>query len=274
MRAAGPGRGPHAASGSSPRSRPGVTTGELDALAEESIRDEGAVPSFLGYHGFPGSICASAGAEVVHGIPSAPRVAARGRAAVDRLRRDPRRLARRRRGHACRWGSAPPSCSRCRGSPSRRCGPASPPCRPGGRLSDIGAAVESRRAARTATACSRTTPATASAPRCTSRRTCPTSRRRARAGAWCSSRASCWPSSRWSTLGSPDVVELDDGWTVVTARRPAGRALGAHRRGHARRPVGAHRARRRRRAARRCPRAAEPARCDATARWTCARGRT
>ncbi len=53
--------------------RPGVTTGELDALAEQSIRDEGAVPSFLGYHGFAGSICASVGAEVVHGIPSASR---------------------------------------------------------------------------------------------------------------------------------------------------------------------------------------------------------
>ncbi len=48
---------------------PGVTTAQLDALAEESIRSEGAVPSFLGYHGFPASICASAGAEVVHGIP-------------------------------------------------------------------------------------------------------------------------------------------------------------------------------------------------------------
>ena len=52
---------------------PGVTTGALDALAEQSIRDEGAIPSFLGYHGFPGSICASAGAEVVHGIPSGSR---------------------------------------------------------------------------------------------------------------------------------------------------------------------------------------------------------
>jgi methionyl aminopeptidase len=53
---------------------PGVTTGQLDALAEESIRAEGAVPSFLGYHGFPGSICASVGAEVVHGIPRGDRV--------------------------------------------------------------------------------------------------------------------------------------------------------------------------------------------------------
>lgn len=57
---------------------PGVTTGELDRLAEQSIRDEGAVPSFLGYHGFPGSICASVGAEVVHGIPSPDRVVQEG----------------------------------------------------------------------------------------------------------------------------------------------------------------------------------------------------
>ncbi len=48
---------------------PGVSTRELDALAEESIRSQGAVPSFLGYHGFPGSICTSVNDEVVHGIP-------------------------------------------------------------------------------------------------------------------------------------------------------------------------------------------------------------
>ncbi|GAA1156016.1 type I methionyl aminopeptidase [Nocardioides aquiterrae] len=49
--------------------RAGITTGELDALAEDSIRSAGATPSFLGYHGFPGSICASVNDEVVHGIP-------------------------------------------------------------------------------------------------------------------------------------------------------------------------------------------------------------
>lgn len=48
---------------------PGVTTGELDALLEEFIRDHGAVPSFKGYCGFPASICASVNEEVVHGIP-------------------------------------------------------------------------------------------------------------------------------------------------------------------------------------------------------------
>jgi methionyl aminopeptidase len=49
--------------------RPGVTTGQLDRLAEKVIRAEGATPSFKGYRGFPASICASVNEEVVHGIP-------------------------------------------------------------------------------------------------------------------------------------------------------------------------------------------------------------
>jgi methionyl aminopeptidase len=48
---------------------PGISTGELDAIAEDNIRSSGATPSFKGYHGFPGSICASVNDEVVHGIP-------------------------------------------------------------------------------------------------------------------------------------------------------------------------------------------------------------
>lgn len=48
---------------------PGVTTGELDAIAEKFIRSHGAVPSFKGYNGFSGSICASVNQELVHGIP-------------------------------------------------------------------------------------------------------------------------------------------------------------------------------------------------------------
>jgi methionyl aminopeptidase len=61
--------------------RPGVSTGELDAIAERMIRDAGAVPSFLGYGSnppFPGSICASINDEVVHGIPSGRRRLADG----------------------------------------------------------------------------------------------------------------------------------------------------------------------------------------------------
>ena len=50
--------------------RPGVTTGDLDAMAESQIRAAGAEPAFKGYHGFPATICASVNEEVIHGIPS------------------------------------------------------------------------------------------------------------------------------------------------------------------------------------------------------------
>ena len=53
--------------------RPGVTTAELDALAEREIRAAGATPSFLGYHGYPATICTSVNDEIVHGIPSPAR---------------------------------------------------------------------------------------------------------------------------------------------------------------------------------------------------------
>src|SRR6202050_2487869 len=53
--------------------RPGVTTAELDALAEREIRAAGAIPSFLGYHGYPATICTSVNDEIVHGIPSPAR---------------------------------------------------------------------------------------------------------------------------------------------------------------------------------------------------------
>jgi methionyl aminopeptidase len=49
--------------------RPGVTTADLDRAAEKFIRSQGAEPSFKGYRGFPGSICASPNSMVVHGIP-------------------------------------------------------------------------------------------------------------------------------------------------------------------------------------------------------------
>ncbi len=51
------------------RCKPGMTTKELDALAEAHIRDGGGTPSFLGYHGFTGTLCTSVNEEVVHGIP-------------------------------------------------------------------------------------------------------------------------------------------------------------------------------------------------------------
>jgi methionyl aminopeptidase len=53
------------------KARPGVTTAELDEAAERFIASQGAAPTFKGYRGFPGSICASVNAMVVHGIPDA-----------------------------------------------------------------------------------------------------------------------------------------------------------------------------------------------------------
>ena len=57
--------------------RPGVSTAELDLAAERFIASQDAIPSFLGYRGFPGSICASPNSMVVHGIPG-PYELARG----------------------------------------------------------------------------------------------------------------------------------------------------------------------------------------------------
>ena len=53
---------------------PGVTTADLDEIAEGLIADAGATPAFKGYHGYPATICASVNEEVIHGIPSGKRV--------------------------------------------------------------------------------------------------------------------------------------------------------------------------------------------------------
>lgn len=58
--------------------RPGMSTKEIDRLGEEVIRSYGCVPSFLGYRGYPASICVSLNEEVVHGIPSAKRIIQEG----------------------------------------------------------------------------------------------------------------------------------------------------------------------------------------------------
>ncbi|TMK81340.1 MAG: type I methionyl aminopeptidase [Actinobacteria bacterium] len=54
--------------------RPGISTGDLDAIAERLIRESGALPSFKGYRGFPGTICTSLNEEIVHGIPGGRRL--------------------------------------------------------------------------------------------------------------------------------------------------------------------------------------------------------
>ncbi|GAA2289304.1 type I methionyl aminopeptidase [Actinomadura luteofluorescens] len=58
--------------------KPGMSTLDLDALAEEHIRDNGGVPSFKGYHGFTGTICASVNEEIVHGIPRSDKILREG----------------------------------------------------------------------------------------------------------------------------------------------------------------------------------------------------
>jgi len=57
---------------------PGVSTADLDAIAEETIRSAGGVPSFQGYHGYPASICTSVNEQVVHAIPAAKQVLREG----------------------------------------------------------------------------------------------------------------------------------------------------------------------------------------------------
>lgn len=52
------------------RIKPGISTLELDSIAEQFIRDNGAVPGFLGYNGYPNTLCISVNSAVVHGIPS------------------------------------------------------------------------------------------------------------------------------------------------------------------------------------------------------------
>jgi methionyl aminopeptidase len=62
---------------------PGVTTAEVDAVAEKRLREAGAEPAFKGYHGYPATICASINEQVVHGIPSARKLVAGDIISVD-----------------------------------------------------------------------------------------------------------------------------------------------------------------------------------------------
>ncbi|HEU0130663.1 MAG TPA: type I methionyl aminopeptidase [Mycobacteriales bacterium] len=120
---------------------PGITTRELDAVAEKTIRDAGATPSFLGYHGFPATLCLSVNDEVVHGIPG-DRVVADG----DVLSIDCGAVVGGYHGDAAVTvcvGDVPAEVRAmvevCREALERGLGAV----RDGGRLSDIGAAVES-----------------------------------------------------------------------------------------------------------------------------------
>jgi methionyl aminopeptidase len=121
--------------------RPGISTGELDALAEESIRSQGGIPSFLGYHGFTGSICASVGPEVVHGIPRPDRVLADG----ELISIDCGAIVAGWHGDAAVTvpvGDCAPELLHLSAVTEQSLWAGLAAVRPGGRLSDIGAAVE------------------------------------------------------------------------------------------------------------------------------------
>ena len=86
---------------------PGVTTGELDRIAEEFIRSQGGVPTSKGYRGFPAAICISPNDMIVHGIPGAYRVE-EGDIALVRRRRHARRLVADSAVHVRRSARSPP----------------------------------------------------------------------------------------------------------------------------------------------------------------------
>ena len=194
--------------------RAGITTGELDAIAEDNIRSSGATPSFKGYHGFPGSICASVNDEVVHGIPG-DRTLAAGRRDLHRLRRDRRRLARRRRDHG---GRRRRTRRGDRADAGHRGGDVArdrrrPPRRPGhrhlARRRDPPAVARPLRDPR---GLRRSRHRLGDAPAAERPQLRP-ARPRAQAGR----RGWPWPSSRWSRSVARRPSLLDDDWTVVTA---------------------------------------------------------
>jgi methionyl aminopeptidase len=119
---------------------PGAVLGDLDAMAEQHIRQGGGVPSFLGYHGFPASICTSVNEQVLHGIPGAYRLADR-----DLLSIDCGAIIDGWHGDSAitlHVGTASASDGLLRKACERALAAAMSAMRPGARLTDIGAAVQ------------------------------------------------------------------------------------------------------------------------------------
>ena len=197
-----------------PMVRPGARTSDLDRVAEESIRAAGAVPSFLGYHGFPASICASAGAEVVHGIPG-PRSLVEGEllsidcgAVLDGWHGDA--------AVTVPVGECAQDVLALSHVTQQALQAAVGACRPGGRLSDVGHAVEQvvrphgysllegYTGHGIGTAMHEPPDVPNLAPRGPGR-------------GMVLEPGLVLAVEPMVVLGSPEVVELDDGWTVVTA---------------------------------------------------------
>jgi len=121
---------------------PGVSTLDLDAVGRRVLREAGATPSFLNYHGFPAVICASVNAQIVHGIPTASTVLAEG----DLISIDFGAIVEGWHGDAAvsvGVGSVAPEVARLSGVCEASMWDGLARARPGGRLSDISHAVES-----------------------------------------------------------------------------------------------------------------------------------
>jgi methionyl aminopeptidase len=121
--------------------KPGVSTMDLDRMAEEFIRDAGGEPAFKGYKGYPASICASVNEEVVHGIPSPNRVLGDG----DVVSIDIGVRKNGWYGDAARTvpvGKIDADATRLLEATERALWKGIEQARPGGRLSDISAAIE------------------------------------------------------------------------------------------------------------------------------------
>ena len=229
--------------------RPGMTTLDLDTLAETHIRDHGGVPNFQLVPGFRHTLCTSVNEEIVHGIPGS-RVLREG----DLVSIDCGAQVGLWNGDAAVsvvvGGRTPPAprTSSSSTTPRPASGPVSPPC------ASARACMPSARPSRTAsptpgsgaaasTASSRTTSATASARRCTWTRRCPTTGSRARAPRSSTARRSA--SSRWwsSATRTTSCSTTSGRWSPATGPVPPTGALG---RRDGRRPHGAHGDRRRR----------------------------
>ena len=171
----------------------GVTTRDLDEIAARVINEAGAIPSFLGYHGFPATICASVNEEIVHGIPG------------DRMLRDGDIVSLDCGAIVDGWhgdaavtvavGAITPAEQTLVDITAESLRHGIGAFTDGGHLSDIGHAIESYVRGRGRTGWLRSTPATASARRCIKSRTCRTTV--AAVTDRCCGRAWCSPSSPW-----------------------------------------------------------------------------
>ncbi|GAA3128280.1 hypothetical protein GCM10020001_057250 [Nonomuraea salmonea] len=176
--------------------QPGMTPLDLDVIAEKAIRDEGAIPSFKGYQGFPATICASVNNEVVHGIPTDARKLREG----DIISIDCGAILEGWHGDSAVTvpiGEVDPKLTELMRVTEEAMWRGIAALKPGRHLSDIGHEVERYVKSQGRYGIPLSTAATASAPRCTWTRGSPTTASRAAGRRW--RRACAWPSSPWST---------------------------------------------------------------------------